>query len=195
MKISSVLLSALLVFTGETFASPTARTAQQERCGEGIVLSTETVLHNGTEITLTTKSCPALEAQFPAFNRTSRATTPVAEKRQYAQCSDYGCTVECANLGSQPFVADCQVITDYLESLYPEEFLAPALTISSWSTYSCEYGFINFDTSEYAVCYTNFGFNAIIAADDCFGDWPATTATSGAYCVSPGYVGADWAIQ
>ncbi|KAI0039366.1 hypothetical protein FA95DRAFT_1599856, partial [Auriscalpium vulgare] len=128
-----------------------ARQSPREACGAGEVLSKSTLTHEGKEIQVVTKTCPNLNVTAPA----------AIEKRQFAQCT-YGCTVICEDYGDQPFVSDCQFITNALEAEYPEEFTVPAGTYAEWSYYSCAYAFINFDSSPYNVCYITFGYNAII---------------------------------
>ncbi|EIM83782.1 uncharacterized protein STEHIDRAFT_159404 [Stereum hirsutum FP-91666 SS1] len=166
----------------------------RELCGTGgTVINSTTVHHNGLDINIKTTTCPTLIAS--ANSTSARAEKREEEERQTASCSDGGCTTYCLNLGEQPFVFDCQTLADALEDLYPESFLAPPQTSSEFSIDTCAFAFLNYDVEEYSVCYLNFGFNGIITADNCFGDWPAPTATAGGACLSPGYAGNDWAIE
>ncbi|KAI0039370.1 hypothetical protein FA95DRAFT_1567215 [Auriscalpium vulgare] len=176
---------SFLVLASALVGGVLARQSPRQACGAGEVLSKSTLFHDGKEIQVVTKTCPSLNA-----------TAPVKiEKRQYAQCTDGCAKILCEDYGNQPFVSDCQVITNALEAQYPAEFSVPAGTYAEWSYYSCAYAFINFDSIPYNVCYINFGYNAIIVADDCFGDWPAPSATPGAACASPGTPGNDWGIE
>ncbi|KAA1475499.1 hypothetical protein DENSPDRAFT_853029 [Dentipellis sp. KUC8613] len=162
-----------------------------EKCGsDSKVLNSTTVEHNGKEIKFTTATCPDIQKSLHA----KRGATSLT-KRQVSVCSDGGCEVECADTGEQVFVEDCQTVADYLEGLYPGTFIVQPGTYSWISSYTCAFAFLNEDVVEYNVCYSEFGLNGIIAADDCFADWPATTATTGALCVTPGYEGNDWDIE
>ncbi|KAI0065324.1 hypothetical protein BV25DRAFT_1799122, partial [Artomyces pyxidatus] len=151
-------------------------------CGDGEVLSESTVVYNGNEIHFVQMTCPNY----------LNVTAPTVQKRQVAQCSDGGCSTTCENLG--PYISDCQAITYYLEGKSPQTFISPPGTYTAWSAYTCEYAFLNYDSVSYSVCYINLGYNAIISAEGCFGDYPAPSATAGAYCQSLGIPGNDWDI-
>ncbi|KAA1475500.1 hypothetical protein DENSPDRAFT_428137 [Dentipellis sp. KUC8613] len=170
-----------------TISSP----AIVEMCGSGSEIVNSTIIeHEGKEITFGTATCPDLQAKIAA----KRGSTSLS-KRQVNVCTDNSCTVQCASTGAQPFIFDCQSVANALEARYPQEFLVPPGHYAYASAYTCAFGFFNLDVSEYNVCYSNFGFNGIIAADHCFQNYPSTTATPGAYCLSPGYQGNDWAIK
>ncbi|OCH93784.1 hypothetical protein OBBRIDRAFT_801693 [Obba rivulosa] len=128
---------------------------------------------------------------------TSSLTRTAKCKRQVASC-DSGCTMECADLGEQPFVSGCDILTSALESLSPESFLAPAGTITTFTDAeegTCEYSYVNLDIVEYSVCFLDLGFNGIVVGDDCFADFPGPTATYGGFCVSPGVPDDDWILE
>ncbi|EMD31404.1 hypothetical protein CERSUDRAFT_119786 [Gelatoporia subvermispora B] len=191
----SVALSlSLMSFVGASKLS--------QACGtDGEIVNKTTVTHNDKTFSLTTRTCPgfatAPRRSIGPLGSTSSLTRSSARKRQVSSC-DSDCTVECANLGEQPFISDCQILTDALEALFPETFDVGAGTLTTFTDdeeSSCAYSFANLDVVEYSVCFIDFGFNGIIVGDDCFEDFPADTATAGGFCVSPEVADDDWIVE
>ncbi|OCH93785.1 hypothetical protein OBBRIDRAFT_856725 [Obba rivulosa] len=193
--LSTVTLSLCL-------ASFTSASKLKEACGtDGQIVNTTTIAHKDKTFSLTTRTCPGFATMTKRTAKPSKFTsslTRTAErKRQVASC-DSGCTVECANLGEQPFISDCDILTDALEALFPESFTAPAGTLTTFTDdeeSSCAYSYANLDSVEYSVCFIDFGFNGITVGDDCFEDFPADTATAGGFCVSPEVPDDDWIVE
>ncbi|KAI0264457.1 hypothetical protein BC834DRAFT_265197 [Gloeopeniophorella convolvens] len=162
-----------------------------DTCGEGgKVLEKNSIEHDGKTIEFVSTTCPKLKSS-------ANATELAALEKRQTVCSEVpsACSIQCQNLSSsQPFMSDCQVITNYLESFYPASFSSPAGTYQAWSYYSCTYAFLNLDTINYSVCYLQLGYNAAITSSDCFGDWPAPSATKGATCNGPMTSGQKWEI-
>jgi len=189
-----VLALSLASFTGASKLS--------EACGtDGQVINSTAIAHKDKTFTLTTRSCPGFAAMPRRSAKPSKFTSSLTRtserKRQVSSC-DTGCTVECANLGEQPFISDCDILTDALESLFPESFTVPAGTLTTFTDdeeSTCAYSFANLDSVEYSVCFIDFGLNGAIVGDDCFEDFPATTATSGGFCVSPEVPDDDWILE
>jgi len=189
-----VLNVSLVVLAGAVLPVYSRAQTARERCGTGgTILSSRTISHNGNELDFITTSCPALSGRGNA----SAIVSDGPKKRQIVQCSDTpaGCTVQCVNLGGLPESENCQVIADALEAAFPAEFLAPSGTISTVTSGDCAFAFLNADTVDYEVCDSDFGFNGIITADDCFFVIDQPGATSGGVCVSPGVPGNDWIIE
>ncbi|TFY66331.1 hypothetical protein EVG20_g4755 [Dentipellis fragilis] len=193
MKVSLSVATIFAVAFGlaSSALAATSSPAIIEMCGSGSeILNSTTFEYEGKEITFGMATCPDLQAEIAA----KRGPTSLS-KRQVNVCTDDSCAIQCATTGAQPFIFDCQTVANALEARYPQEFLVQPGHYAYASAYTCAFGFFNLDVSEYNVCYSNFGFNSIIAADHCFQNYPSTTATPGAYCLSPGYVGNDWAIK
>ncbi|TFY66330.1 hypothetical protein EVG20_g4754 [Dentipellis fragilis] len=191
MKFTISAFTAVVVASSFVGSSLATSARPVEKCGsDSKILNSTTVQHNGKEIKFTTATCPDIQKTLHA----KRGATSLT-KRQISVCANGGCEIECADTGEQPFISDCQTVADYLEGLYPQSFIVEPGTYAWVSSYTCAFAFLNEDVVDYNVCYSEFGLNGIIAADDCFADWPATTATPGALCVTPGFKGNDWDIE
>ncbi|CCM06602.1 uncharacterized protein FIBRA_08881 [Fibroporia radiculosa] len=105
-------------------------------------------------------------------------------------------TVECANVATgQPLWDQCLTLTDSLEDLYDEYFLAAAQSLTTITIGGvCEYAYANLDTIEYEVCVFDVGANGFLVADECFSDYP-DSYTAGGYCVSPEVYENDWIVE
>ncbi|CCM06601.1 uncharacterized protein FIBRA_08880 [Fibroporia radiculosa] len=174
-----------------------ATTSVKEACGtDGEVVSTNTIVHNNKEFQVTTRTCPGFAAL--SKNTTTRSiagrTAVPNEKRQLLTCNT-DCTVECADIADQPLYDYCVTLTDALEDLDGEYFLAPAQTLTTFNDDGvCEYAYANLDVIEYEVCYYDVGYNGFRVADECFSDYPYSY-TAGGYCVSPEVYENDWILE
>ncbi|TFY74372.1 hypothetical protein EWM64_g9640 [Hericium alpestre] len=187
MKFGFTSLSVLALGCS-MFGSALAGSRLREKCGSGAVTNSTTVQHNGHEIELGSITCPDLQRQKTARSLEERQTT-------VSICSNGGCIIDCVDTGAQPFVGDCQEVADYLESLYPQEFIVDPGAFAYVSYASCAFGFLNDDVVNYAVCYETFGYDSILVADQCFADWPATTATAGGLCLTSTAEGNAWDLE
>ncbi|KAF9223116.1 hypothetical protein BS17DRAFT_880764 [Gyrodon lividus] len=184
MHFTTLALAALY-----TTASAVSAASLRETCGDGRVISVSTIPFKDGDVTVTETECPG----FAAISGVKERAEP--ERRDVAQCTNGGCSILCQSTGNQPFISSCNSLTDALESHYPNEFVVNPNTMVIFNYSSCAYGFGNLDTVPYDVCYLNFGYNGAITADQCFGDWPAPTATSGGYCLSPQTPSNMWGIE
>ncbi|TFY73844.1 hypothetical protein EWM64_g10168 [Hericium alpestre] len=149
----------------------------QEKCGSGgVVTNSTTEQHKGKELQFTTVTCPALQSKDAARALEARQTTVNV-------CSKGGCTVDCVDTGEQPEWATA--MTSLIIWSFCTEFLVDPAAFSYIKYDTCAFGLLNNDVIVDDVCYDTFALNSIIVADDCFGDWPAPTATAGGLCLTP----------
>ncbi|KIJ62297.1 hypothetical protein HYDPIDRAFT_169209 [Hydnomerulius pinastri MD-312] len=171
--------TALLITTAISIASASLR----EACGDGKIINTSTISFEGGDITVTETECPGFTSGVPE------------ERSEVGKRNVPQCNILCRSTGAQPLIGSCNKLTDALESHYPNKFTVNPNTMVTFTYSSCAYGYANLDTTPYDVCYLNFGYNGAITASQCFGNWPATTATAGGYCLSPETASNKWAIE
>jgi len=185
-----ILNVALVVLAGTVLPVYSRSQTAQEICGTGgTILDSKTVVHNGNEIKIVATSCPSLSGRGNA----SAVVSGSLQKRQTLQCAELPgiCTIECATIpNAAPNLQDCEIIAEALEST-GEAFLVQSNSQQDIMFQTCSFAFFNFDTVEYEVCETSFGFNSLTIAEECFGSGAGT----GVNCLSPQVPGNDWLIS
>ncbi|KZT06190.1 uncharacterized protein LAESUDRAFT_759721 [Laetiporus sulphureus 93-53] len=190
MQHLTLLLSAL--FLAVLAALPAAAFPDLTKaCGKNAQVTKNTsFVYDSKTIWVTTQSCPG----FAALSNSSRTpgtvnSTLLNGDGQVSVCND-ACNVECAKNQTDAVEDDCYYLSDAIESLTPQSFTAPALSLTTFSFGAgCEYNYANFDKVDYSVCYADVGYVGAITANECSAD------STGGSCVSTDANDNDWVVE
>ncbi|KAJ6574217.1 hypothetical protein B0H19DRAFT_1063201 [Mycena capillaripes] len=179
----------ILAFISVFGLSGTASPALPSVCGPNAnILGESSFTHEGTEVKLTTISCPG-------SNVRGRGSLVSASKRQVvSQCNPTTnpCNaISCNSSGVQPSLFDCNSLTIALDGI-SSNILIPANNGVIASLGTCVYIYLNLDTVEYSVCPSAFATWGIDTTTQCFTTFQTTIAGT---CFSPEIPGNNWQVQ